>query len=129
MRQWRPFANDDEAMTTKVCNEPNCNRGFPKLNLSRIELIEPIWMALGLININSCVTSKLPIIKNYLPYNNGISCRNFLMYIVNKYQCNLFTMCSFLNNLFTVTGNNNTVYSKNRIGNRNVRSKLPIIVF
>ena len=38
-------------------------------------------------------------------------------------------MCSFLNNLFTVAGNNNTIYSKNRIGNRNVDSKLPIIVF
>ena len=38
-------------------------------------------------------------------------------------------MCRFLNNLFTVTGNNNTVYSKNRIGNRNVHSKVPTIVF
>ena len=40
-------------------------------------------------------------------------------------------MCSFLNNLFTAAGNtcNNTVYSKNRIGKRNVHSKLPIIVF
>ena len=26
-------------------------------------------------------------------------------------------------------GNNNTIYSKNRIGNRNFQSKLPIIVF
>ena len=41
------------------------------------------------------------------------------LYIVNKYQCYLFTMCSFFNNIFTVTGNNNTMYSKNRIGNRN----------
>ena len=38
-------------------------------------------------------------------------------------------MCSFLNNLLTVTGNNNTMCSKNRIGNRNVHSKLPIVVF
>ena len=39
-------------------------------------------------------------------------------------------MCSFFNSFFTVTGNNNnTVYSKNRIGNRNVHPKLPIIVF
>ena len=53
----------------------------------------------------------------------------FLLYIVNKHQCNLFTMCSFFNNLFTVTGNDNTVYSKIRIGNRNFHSKLPIIVF
>ena len=36
-------------------------------------------------------------------------------------------MCSFLNNLFT--GNNNTMYSKKKIGNRNFHSKLPIIVF
>ena len=34
---------------------------------------------------------------------------NFLLYIVNKHQCNLFTMCSFANNLFTVTGNSNNV--------------------
>ena len=38
-------------------------------------------------------------------------------------------MCSFFNNLFTVTGNNNTMYSKIRIGDRNAHSKLPIIVF
>ena len=38
-------------------------------------------------------------------------------------------MCSFLNNLFIVSGNNNTMYSKHRIGNRNVHSKLPIVVF
>ena len=38
-------------------------------------------------------------------------------------------MHSFFNNLFTVTGNNNTMYSKIRIGNRNALSKLPIIVF
>ena len=38
-------------------------------------------------------------------------------------------MCSFLNNLFTVTGNNNTMNSKNRVGNKNVHSKLPVIVF
>ena len=41
----------------------------------------------------------------------------------------MFTMCSFFNKLVTVTCNNNTVYSKNRIGNRNVHSKLPITVF
>ena len=38
-------------------------------------------------------------------------------------------MCSFLNNSFTVTGNNDSMYSKNRIGNRSVDSKLPIVVF
>ena len=37
-------------------------------------------------------------------------------------------MCIFFNNLFTVTGNNNTMYSKNRIVT-NFYSKLPIIVF
>ena len=37
-------------------------------------------------------------------------------------------MGSFLNNLFTVKGNNNTMYSKNRICNRNVHFKIPIIV-
>ena len=53
----------------------------------------------------------------------------FLLYILNKYQYNMFTMCNFFNKLFTITGNNNTVYSKNRIGNRKFNSKLPIIVF
>ena len=54
---------------------------------------------------------------------------NFLLYIVNIYQCNLFTIHSFYNNLFTVTGNNYTMHSKDRMGNRNFHSKLPIIVF
>ena len=36
-------------------------------------------------------------------------------------------MCSFLNNLFTVTGKNNTMYSK--IGLVNLDSKLPIVIF
>ena len=40
----------------------------------------------------------------------------------------MFTMYSSFNKLFTVTGNN-TMYSKNRIGNRKYHSKLPIIVF
>ena len=38
-------------------------------------------------------------------------------------------MCRFLNNLFTVTGNNNAMYSTNRFGSRNFHSKIPIIVF
>ena len=39
-------------------------------------------------------------------------------------------MCSFLNNLFTVTGNNNIrMFSENRIGNRTVHYKPPIVVF
>ena len=40
----------------------------------------------------------------------------------------MFTMCSFFNKLFSVTGNNNTIYIV-KMGNRNVHSKLPIIVF
>ena len=38
-------------------------------------------------------------------------------------------MCSFFNKLFTDIGNNNTMYSKNRIGNRKFYSKLIIIIF
>ena len=53
----------------------------------------------------------------------------FLLYIVNKYQYYMFTMCNFFNKLFTITGNNNTVYSKNSVGNRKFNSKLPTIVF
>ena len=37
-------------------------------------------------------------------------------------------MCSFFNNLFTVAGNNNTMFSKNSIGNRNLLSRLSISV-
>ena len=36
-------------------------------------------------------------------------------------------MCNFVNNLFT--GNNNTLYSNNRMGNRNFHSKLRITIF
>ena len=46
-----------------------------------------------------------------------------------KCLCNTFTMCSFFNKVFTAIGNNYTLYSKNRIGNRKFHSKLPIIVF
>ena len=38
-------------------------------------------------------------------------------------------MCNYLNNLFNVSDINNTMYSKNRIGNRNAHYKLPIVVF
>ena len=34
-----------------------------------------------------------------------------------------------MSSLFTVTVNNDTINSKNRIGNRNFHFKLPIIVF
>ena len=39
----------------------------------------------------------------------------------------LFTMCSFFNNLVTLTGRH-TMRTKNTIGNRNFLSKLPIVV-
>ena len=87
-------------------------------------------MILGIVKMNSCVTSKLPIINKKLPCDNRISFTKNLQYIVNKHQCYLFTVCSFFNKLFTVTGNNNNImYSKNRIANRKFHSKLPIIVF
>ena len=38
-------------------------------------------------------------------------------------------MHSYINSIFTVSGNNNTMHSKHKIGNRNIHSKLPIIVF
>ena len=38
-------------------------------------------------------------------------------------------MCSFFNNLFNVTGNNNTMHSTNRIGSRIPDSKLTTIVY
>ena len=50
----------------------------------------------------------------------------FILYIVNKHQCNMFTMCILL--FFTVIGNN-TMYSKYMIGNTKLNSKLPIVIF
>ena len=52
-------------------------------------------MTLGIVNINSCVTYKLPIIKKILPCDNRISCRQILLYIVDKHPCNLFTSVVF----------------------------------
>ena len=46
-----------------------------------------------------------------------------LLQIVDEHIFNLFMMCSTFNNLFTVTGDNNIMYSKNRIGNINFRFK------
>ena len=47
-------------------------QGFPKLDLRHITLIELIWMTLGMVNINLniCMTYKLPIIRNKLPCDN-----------------------------------------------------------
>ena len=44
--------------------------------------------------------------KNYLVIK-GLVADKFLLYIVNKHQCNMFIMCSVFNKLLTVTGNNN----------------------
>ena len=52
-----------------------------------------------------------------------------ILYIVNKHQCNMFTVCSFFFLFFTVTGINNTMYSKYMIGNTKLNSKLPIVIF
>ena len=86
-------------------------------------------MTLGIVNINLCVTSKLPIINNTLPCDNGISFRHIFTVQVNKHQCKLFMMCSFFNNLLTVTANDNIINRQNRIDNRNYHSNLPITVF
>ena len=83
-------------------------------------------MTLGLVKMNSCMTSKLPIVKKKLPCDNRIRCRQFFS-VHSKYLCNLITIYSFFDKLFTVTGNITTMYSKNRIGNRKFHSKLPII--
>ena len=57
-------------------------------------------MTLGIVNINSCMTSKLPIIKKKMPCDNGISCKQIF-----------------------------TLHSINMIGNTNNHFNLPIIVF
>ena len=41
----------------------------------------------------------------------------------------MFTMCSLFFLFFTVTGINNTMYSKYMIGNTKLNSKLPIVIF
>ena len=53
----------------------------------------------------------------------------FILYIVNKHQCNMFTMCSIFFLCFTVTGINNTMHSKYMIGNTKLNSKLLIVIF
>ena len=62
-------------------------RGFPQLNQNQIELIELDCMILGIENIKLCMTSKLPIIKNKLPYTNGINCKE--MFTVNSKQTSM----------------------------------------
>ena len=44
-------------------------------------------MTLGIVDNNLCMTSKLPIIKNKLSLDNGISYNKLLLYIVKKLQC------------------------------------------
>ena len=53
----------------------------------------------------------------------------FLLYVINKHQFNLFTVCSFFNNLFTITGSNSTMCSKNRIGNKIFVPNFPLLFF
>ena len=81
--------------TWSIHCEPN--RSFPKLKLGRIELIElieQIWITLGIVKINS----------NYQPSRKSclviieLVVDKLILYIVNKHQCNMFTMCSFFIN-------------------------------
>ena len=84
-------------------------------------------MTLGIVIIHVCMTCKLPIIKNKLPCKKRISYVDTLTpYKAKNHQCKLSTMCSFLNNLFIVIGNNNTMESKNSVGDRNFHSKLQV---
>ena len=53
----------------------------------------------------------------------------FFLYIVKKHHYNMFTTYSFFFKFFTATGINNTIYSKYRIGNTKLNSKLPIVIF
>ena len=52
------------------------------------------------------------ISKSYQSSRMELVADIFLLHIVHKHQCNSFTMCSLINNLFTLTGNNNTMCSK-----------------
>ena len=56
-------------------------RGVPKVNLSQIELTELIelFITLGIVKINSCIMSKLPIIQKKFPCDNRISCRQIFI--------------------------------------------------
>ena len=55
-------------------------------------------------------------------HQEKMSCDNRVSCTENKCLYNTFTVCSFFNKVFTATGNNNTMYSKNRIGNRKFHS-------
>ena len=41
----------------------------------------------------------------------------------------MFIMCSFFNELFSITTNNYTMFKKNNIGNRKFHFQIPIIIF
>ena len=55
-------------------------------------------MTLGIVKINSCVTSKLPIIKKISLVIIELVAGKFLMYIVNK-QLQLQCVLPFINYL------------------------------
>ena len=86
-------------------------------------------MTLGIVNNSAnsaCMTSKLPIIKNELPCDNVISCREIVTKIVNRHYSNFFaTRSSLIIYLLSLV----TLIECYRIGNRNFHSKLRIIVF
>ena len=73
----KAFGRFSSAQVTSVLVQ-SINWGFPKLNLIQIKLIELIWMMLATVNINSCMTSKLPI-KNK---KNKLPCDNLTMHIL-----------------------------------------------
>ena len=52
-----------------------------------------------------------------------------LLYIINKNQSKLSTMCRFFSNLFAVTGNDDAMCDINRICDRNFNPKQSIIIF
>ena len=103
---WAPFAHLGDtplcqmmSMSWKITT--NVTLQCPEMRvpiLNQIDLIELIWMMLGIVHFNFCMTS------NY--QSKIINCliiMDFFLYIVNNHQCNLFAMCSFFNSLLQQT--------------------------
>ena len=86
-------------------------------------------MTLGIVKINSCMTSKLPTSrKSWFVIIESVADK-VLLYIVNKHQCNMFTMCSFFFFLLLLVLIIQCIVNIYRIGNRKLNSKLPIVIF
>ena len=89
---WKTHENESPQINTVYFYFRRCEMTIQvKLNLSWIELIElikQICVKLGIVKINSCVTSKLPIIKKNCIMIIELVADKSLLLVLNKLQCN-----------------------------------------